>query len=80
MLQTWSDVSETGLANAGVSWFCRKFALVNEMEPLRWVSGCFVSIHHVEAETPILWPLMRRTDSSEKTLMLGKTEGGRRSG
>ena len=24
--------------------------------------------------------LMRRTDSSEKTLMLGKTEGGRRGG
>ena len=24
--------------------------------------------------------LMRRTDSSEKTVMLGKTEGGRRSG
>ena len=24
--------------------------------------------------------LMRRTDSLEKTLMLGKTEGGRRSG
>ena len=25
-------------------------------------------------------PLMRRTDSSEKTLMLGKIEGGRRRG
>ena len=24
-----------------------------------------------EAETPILWPLMQRTDSLEKTLMLG---------
>ena len=34
-----------------------------------------------EAETPILWPpLMRRTDSFEKTLMLGKIEGGRRRG
>ena len=29
-----------------------------------------------EAETPILWP----PDSFEKTLMLGKTEGGRRRG
>ena len=33
-----------------------------------------------EAETPILWPLMRRTDSFEKTLMLGKIEGRRRKG
>ena len=31
-----------------------------------------------EAETPILWPLMRRTDSLEKTLMLLKTESRRR--
>ena len=33
-----------------------------------------------EAETPILWPLMQRADSFEKTLMLGKTEGRRRRG
>ena len=31
-----------------------------------------------EAEAPILWPLMRRTDSLEKTLMLGEIEGRRR--
>ena len=31
-----------------------------------------------EAETPILWPPV--TDSFEKTLMLGKIEGGRRRG
>ena len=35
-------------------------------------------LKEMEAETPILWPLMRRTDSLEKTLMLGKVEGGRR--
>ena len=29
-----------------------------------------------EAETPILWPPDRRTDSLEKTLMLGKMSGG----
>ena len=34
----------------------------------------------VEAETPILGNLMRRADSLEKTLMLGKTEGRRRRG
>ena len=34
-----------------------------------------------EAETPILWsPEIQRTDSLEKTLMLGKTEGRRRRG
>ena len=34
----------------------------------------------VEAETPILVHLIRRADSFEKTLMLGKIEGGRRRG
>ena len=32
----------------------------------------------VEAETPILWPPDGRTDSFEKTLMLGKIKGRRR--
>ena len=32
----------------------------------------------IEAETPILCHLMRRADSFEKTLMLGKIEGRRR--
>ena len=31
----------------------------------------------VEAETPILWPPDAKTDSLEKTLMLGKIEGRR---
>ena len=33
-----------------------------------------------EAETPVLWPPDAKTDSLEKTLMLGKIEGGRRRG
>ena len=33
-----------------------------------------------EAQTPILWPPDGRTDSLEKTLILGKIEGGRRRG
>ena len=32
------------------------------------------------AETPILWPLLQRTDSLEKTLKLGQIEGRRRRG
>ena len=43
-------------------------------------SWIFTGRTDVEAETPILWPLMRRTDSLEKTLMLGKIEGRRRRG
>ena len=41
-------------------------------------SGIFIERADAEAETTILWHLMRRTDSFEKTLMLGKIEGGRR--
>ena len=33
-----------------------------------------------EAKIPILWPLMQRVDSLEKTLMLGKTEDRRKRG
>jgi len=40
----------------------------------------FIGRTDVEAETPILWPLMQRADSFEKTLMLGKIEGGKRRG
>ena len=40
----------------------------------------FIGRTDVEAETPKLWPLMRRTDSFEKTLMLGKIEGRRKRG
>ena len=41
----------------------------------------FIGRTDAKAETPILWPiLMRRADSLEKTLMLGKTESRRRRG
>ena len=40
----------------------------------------FIGRTDVEAETPILWPPDARADSFEKTLMLGKIEGGRRRG
>ena len=38
----------------------------------------FVGRTDDEAETPIFGHLMRRTDSLEKILMLGKTKGGER--
>ena len=40
----------------------------------------FIGRTDAEAETPILGHLMQRADSFEKTVMLGKIEGGRRSG
>ena len=40
----------------------------------------FIGRTDVEAQTPIFGHLMRRADSCEKTLMLGKTEGRRRRG
>ena len=38
----------------------------------------FIGRTDAEAETPVFDHLMGRTDSLEKTLMLGKIEGGRR--
>ena len=40
----------------------------------------FIGRTDVEAETPILWPPDAKNWSFEKTLMLGKIEGGRRRG
>ena len=41
-------------------------------------SRIFFGRTDAEAETPILWPCDGRTDSLEKTLMLGGIEGKRR--
>ena len=43
-------------------------------------SWVFIGRTDGEAETPSFGRLMRRTDSLEKTLMLGEIEGGRRRG
>ena len=40
----------------------------------------FIGRTNVEAETPILCHLMRRANSLEKTLMVGKIEGRKRRG
>ena len=40
----------------------------------------FIGRTDAEAETPILWPPMRRVDSLENTLMLGGIWGRRRRG
>ena len=56
---------------------CKEIQPVHPKGDQSWV---FIGRTDAEAETPILGHLMRRTDSLEKTLMLGKTEGGRRRG
>ena len=43
-------------------------------------SWIFIGRTDAEAETPILWPLMWRSDTLEKTLMLGKVESRNRRG
>ena len=53
------------------------FQTVYSKEDQSWM---FIGRTDVEAGTPILGHLMRRTDSLEKTLMLAKTEGKRRRG
>ena len=56
---------------------CKEFQLVHSERDQPWD---FFGRTDAEAETPIFGHLMRRTDSLEKTLMLGKIEGGRRRG
>ena len=61
---------------------CKEIQPVHPKGDQSWV---FIGRTDVEAETLILWPLMwktlmRRADSFEKTLMLGKIEGRRRRG
>ena len=55
---------------------CKEIQPVHSKGDQSWV---FIGGTDVEAETPILGHLMRRADSFEKTLMLGKIEDGRRS-
>ena len=56
---------------------CKEVQPVHPKGDQSWV---FIGRTDVEAETPILWPLMRRAGSFEKALMLGKIEGRRRRG
>ena len=56
---------------------CKKIQPVHCKGYQSWV---FIGRTDAKAETPILWPLIRRIDSLENTLMLGKIEGRRRRG
>ena len=56
---------------------CKEIQRVYPKGDQSWV---FIGRTDVEAEIPILGQLVRRADSFEKTLMLGKIEGKRRRG
>ena len=56
---------------------CKEIQPVHPKGDQSWV---FIGRTDAETETPILWYLMRKADSFEKTLMLGKIEGRRRRG
>ena len=56
---------------------CNKIQLVHSKGDRSWV---FFGRTDAKAEAPILWPLMQRVDSLEKTLMLGGIGGRRRRG
>ena len=53
---------------------------IQPVHPIGNQSWVFIGRTDVEAETQYFGHLMLRADSFEKTLMLGKIEGGRRSG
>ena len=53
---------------------------IQPVHPKGYQSWIFFERTEAEAETPIFWPVLQRTDSLEKTLMLGKVEGRRRKG
>ena len=56
------------------------FKEIQPVHPKGNQSWIFIGRTDAEAETPVLCHLMWRADSFEKTLMLGKIEGGRRRG
>ena len=60
-----------------VPWSAKETQPVHPKGNQSWV---FIGRTDAEAETPILCPADQRTDSMEKSLMLGKIKGGRRRG
>ena len=56
---------------------CKEIQSVNPKANQSWI---FIPRTDVEAETPNFVHLMQRADSFEKTMMLGKIEGGKRRG
>ena len=70
----WTVVLEKTLASP---LDCKEIKPVNHEGNKSWI---FIRRTVAEGEAPVLWPLIRRADSLEKTLILGKSEGRRRRG
>ena len=70
----WTVVLEKTLES---SLGCKEIKPVHPKGNQSWI---LIGRTNAEAEAPILGHLMQRTDSLEKTLMLGKIEGRRRRG
>ena len=70
----WSVVLEKTLESP---LDCKEIKTVNPKGNQSWI---FTGRTDAEVEVPIFGHLIQRTDSLEKTLMLGKTEGRRRRG
>ena len=68
----WTAVLETTLES---SLDCKEIQPVNPKGNQAWI---FIERIDAEGEAPDLGHLMRRTDSLERTLILGKSEGRRR--
>ena len=70
----WTVVLEKTLESP---LYCKEIQQVYPKGNQSWI---FIGRTDAEAETTILGPLMWRADWFERTLMLGKIEGGRRRG
>jgi hypothetical protein len=72
----WSDLKLINGDSSRVPWTARKFnqSILKEISP-----GCALE-ELMKLKLQYFGHLMRRADSFEKTLMLGKTEGRRRRG
>ena len=65
-----------------VLWTARRSnqSILKEISPECSLEELMLKLNTPTAETPLLCHLLRRADSFEKTLMLGKIEGERRRG
>ena len=77
MLKNWCFQIEVQQKALESPLDCKEIQPVHPKGDQSWV---FIGSTDAEAETLILWPPVGKSDSSEKTLVLGKIEGRRRRG
>ena len=82
--ETWTIKTECWRTDAFELWCWRRFLSLLDSKEIKPVNPkgnqLWKFIGRTDAEAPIFGHLMRRANSLEKTLMLGKTEGERRRG